>query len=793
MLRKELELMNSSGSGTKPAAPGAAKRFHFITAIWIFIIILAALTFVAYLPILHAGLVDFDDDTYITNNLHLQNGLTKNNIYWAFTAHYANNWHPLTWLSLMLDATLFRGQVWGYHLTNLLLHIANTILVFWLLLSLIRAGGLLPCLETAGDRKNEKENPESEKSKAKDRGKREQKEQKVQHYQIISSSEHPAPLFPLYPHCLWICAFVAALFALHPLHVESVAWVTERKDVLSTFFFLLTLLAYVRFLLPTVPDSRISPSKMHFLIHYCLVLFFFALGLMSKPMLVTLPILIYVIHFLRRPALSLQNSASPLSFNRIIYRPIPLLAMAVASSIITVWAQGNAVSPFDAFPFSIRASNALVAYIRYILKMLWPVNLSVFYRHLGTGLPQYQVLLSTISLLLISWIVIRQVRRRPYLAVGWLWYLITLIPVIGIIQAGAQSIADRYTYIPLIGLFVVVGFGLPDLISSLSMIGGKGAKAKGSGGITVSGLRQTPTVILASGSAIVIIVLSILTYRQVSLWQNSTTLFSHAVMLDDENYIAHSNYGLGLERQGFVDKAMAHYRRAIELHPNLAQAWNNLAGIYSNQARLDDAIDAYRTALKYQPDSSTICVNLGQLLERKGDFSQAAAYYAEALSKNPESWKAHLRMATSLQRQGKIQEANQHLTTADRLSPDRIEAHVNLGLALGEAGKLNEAILHLDRASRLDPQNANVQTNYGITLLKQGRVDDAIARFALTLKINSKDPFVHNYLAIAMYYKGRLADAWNEVYESRSYGGTPDPQFLKVLSEKMPDPGLAAK
>lgn len=759
---------------------------------------LAALTFAAYLPVFHAGLIDFDDVTYITNNTHLQSGTAWSKFSWAFTTRYANNWHPLTWLSLMLDATIFDGKAWGYHLTNLLLHILNTLLVYWLLRCLVDIGIAPQRAETSRNRTGELRPksgiPETEAAGIKGKGAL---------YSSLSSS----------PTLLWASAFVAALFAVHPLHVESVAWVTERKDVLSTFFFLLTLLAYIRLLLPRSPRPGGTGPSHRSLAGYGLVLTLYALGLMTKPMLVTLPVILLLIHYVRCANLA-PASWNFSSSRRLALSLVPFFALAAASSILTIWAQENAISTLDLIPLGLRASNGLVACVAYMWKMLWPVGLSVFYRHPGTGLPQYHAWLSAGALAMISWAVLRQAQRRPYLAFGWLWYLITLLPVLGIVQVGAQSMADRYTYIPLVGLFIIIAFGFPDFVSSFPTSRLFGSLHDSS--------RSDPIRFLAPLSAFVILLLSVLTYRQAALWQDTVTLFSHAVHLDNRNYLAHNNLGVGLEKQGRLQEAGVHYlqsvklrpnyekarnnlagflahqgkldeaevqyRRAVELEPKSSLAWNNLAGLFVKRGKLDDAIDAYAKALENQPDNPTINANVGRVLEQKGDLSGAIAYYTKALSQNPNDARMHLSLGSALQRGGKLREAIGHLSAAVRLQPDIFEAHVNLGIALGAAGKHDEAILHLGEAVRLAPGNTDAQINLGVALFKQGRMDDAIARFSKVLEMNPAEPSAHKNLAIALYYRGRYADAWDEVREGRKYGVTPDPQFIKILSQRMTEP-----
>ena len=451
---------------------------------------LIAVNMIVYAPVWHHGFVNYDDDEYVSTNTVVLRGLTWHGASWAFTTGHAGNWHPLTWLSHMLDVQFYGLDPGPHHLTNLLFHIANTLLLFGLLHRMTGALGR--------------------------------------------------------------SAFVAGLFAVHPLHVESVAWVAERKDVLSTLFWMLTLWAYVEYV--RRPGLR----------RYWPVLLFFALGLMAKQMLVTLPFVLLLLDFWplgrvgTRPnpaggwALSRDGWATTV---RLVWEKLPLLALTVVSSIVTVVVhrQAAAVISLSATPLNLRVANALVSYVTYISKMLWPARLAVLYPY-AQSLPGWWVAGAFLGLMGISVAVIRAGPRHPYLPVGWLWYLGTMVPVIGLIQVGNQATADRYTYVPLIGLFIVVAWGVPDLL--------------------VRWPRRRIGLPIAAG--LVILACAIAARGQLRYWEDSTTLWTRALAVTTENNIAHNNLAVSLADQGKLDEAIAHYSEALRIKPDYTKAQDNL-------------------------------------------------------------------------------------------------------------------------------------------------------------------------------------------------------------------------
>jgi Tfp pilus assembly protein PilF len=510
------------------------------------------------------GFVNFDDDKYVTENPHVQAGLTRNGLAWAFTTTRASNWHPVTWISLMADSQLYGPNAYGFHTTNLLLHIASALMLF---LFLNRVTG-----------------------------------------------------------SLWRSAFVAAIFGIHPLHVESVAWVAERKDVLSTLFWMLTMWAYLHY------TQSPKPTR------YLLVVLAFVLGLMAKPMLVTLPFVLLLLDRWPLERLDQGNGREhdhTRPWRKLVWEKVPLLALAAVSSIVTyvVQQRSGAVGSLEVYPLGVRIANALVAYVNYVAKMLWPAHLAVFYPHPGTSLPIWQVAGSGLVLVWITLLAIRA-RRRPYLAVGWLWYVLTLVPVIGLVQVGGQAMADRYTYIPLIGLFIIIAWGVPELLALW----------------TTEARRRT---LLAASAGIVIAALAVCTYLQVGYWRDSVTLFDHAVKVTRRNAVAHNNLGVALVERGELGKAVAHYREALRIKPRYVEAHCNLAIAAIKQGRLDEAIAHCWEALRIRPGDADAHNNLGVALAKQGKLHEALAHFSEALRLDPDkkSARANLARAKTLIRQ----------------------------------------------------------------------------------------------------------------------------------------------
>ena len=511
---------------------------------------LAVLTLTAYSQVFRCGFTNFDDDDYVTANQHVQH-LTWKNLGWAFNIGYAGNWHPLTWMSHVMDYRLFGSNPLGHHLVNLLLHIANTLLLFL--------------------------------------------------------------IFTRMTGSLWKSSFVAALFAVHPLHVESVAWIAERKDVLSTLFFMLTILAYLRY--------TAKPG----IARYLPVTGLFALGLMAKPMLVTLPFVLLLLDYW--PLDRIRPGW------RLIWEKLPLIVMAGGSSVLTYLAQktGGAVSGFESVQLGVRVSNGVVSYASYILRMLWPQHLSAAYPHPGDKLSPVLVLGALFLLAAVSFLAIRTRRSKPYLAFGWLWFVATLVPVIGLIQVGLQAMADRYTYVPLIGLFVAIVWLIPGTFLEPKR-GGDGVMGRwGAAGMAVA--------------CLVIIVMAAVTWIQVGYWRDSVTLMNHAIAVTRGNFIAHNSLGSAYAAMGRTEDAIREYREAIRINPDYGMAQTNLATQLQKQGRTAEAAEISVQAASRNPQSADTHYNAGVILHQNGDLDGAIREYKEAIRIMPDFPDAHKNLA----------------------------------------------------------------------------------------------------------------------------------------------------
>jgi tetratricopeptide (TPR) repeat protein len=532
---------------------------------------LGLLVVVAYAQVARNGFINLDDNDYVTQNRYVQLGLTWKGIVWAFTTGHSANWHPLTWITHMIDCQIAGTTPALPHLVNLALHLASTILLFRLFL---RATGELGA-----------------------------------------------------------SAFVGAVFGLNPLHVESVVWIAERKDVLSAFFGILTMGAYVRWAEEPTNVRRVLVSVLY------------ALGLLAKPMLVTMP---FVLILLDRWPLSRQRPLAAL-----VREKLDLFALAAASSVATFLVQRAAGAVSERVPFGLRAENAVVSYAAYLWKTLVPVDLAVFYPHPGSAYPPGRVAIAALVVALISVVAWRTARARPWIAVGWLWFVGMLVPVIGLVQVGSQSMADRYAYLPMIGLSIAVGFELSERV------------------------RRSPALRAAALAllAFAIAAWSWLTWRQVGYWESDRTLFTHVVDVMPENHVAHGILGNVHLREGRIDLAMEEYQKALQIRPEYAQGHSNMGMALELSGKPAEAIAEYRAALRYDPRLAEAHMNLGQLLVKQGRTDLAI----------PE------------------------LEAALRSNPDLVEAHQNLGVALLATGRRTEAIAQFRRALELRPNYAEAQ------------------------------------------------------------------------------------
>lgn len=653
---------------------------------------LALITLGLYLPALRCDFVNYDDPDYVTSNPKVQSGVTAASIQWAFTTGHASNWHPLTWLSHALDCQLYGLKPAYHHLTSLLFHMVNSLLV---LLVFHRLTG-----------------------------------------------------------CYWRSALVAAAFAWHPLHVESVAWVSERKDVLSTCFWLLTMLTYHIYTKATGDQKR---SKWAW---YALTLGLFSLGLMSKPMLVTLPFALLLLDYWPLNRLQLAGTGTPTkgkpiskgaeraSTAHLILEKLPFLAIAVSSSVVTFFVQqkGGAVSSLNSLSFPERLSNALVSYLRYTGKLFWPANLSVLYPHPGHW-PWWFVTLATVFVVTTSIMVLLQVRQRPYLAVGWLWFLGTLVPVIGLVQVGVQSMADRYTYVPMLGLFVMLAWGIPELV------GANASKQKS----------------LALGSGVILGLWVLLTSSQISYWTSSERLFRHAVEVTKDNYLAYNNLGFFLDHDGKVEEAMDNYKKSLAINPNYEDALNNMGYALEGKGMAAEALPYYEAALRTKPNMVEVHNNIGNALSDLGRVDEAISHYETALRLKPDHADAHGNYGVALAMKGRIPEATRELNEAIRLKPTLASAHSNLGNVFAMQHQLAEARAQYELAIQMKPGDSQSHNNLGNVFVELGKLEDAAKEYSEAIRLKPNNPETHFNLGVVYLRQGRKSEALVHFKEAIRY------------------------
>ena len=521
---------------------------------------------------------------------------------------------------------------------------------------------------------------------------------------------------------------MAALFALHPLHVESVAWIAERKDVLSALFFLLTLSAYLAYV------RRPGWSR------YVLVVVLFALGLMAKPMLVTLPFVLLLLDFW-----PLRRAAAPWAWRRLIVEKVPLLALATASSLVTLLVQqsAGAIKGLDLLPLSRRLATAVLACVWYAAKVVWPTGLAALYPY-PAPVPSWQALGAFAVLAAVSVIVLRGASRHPYLPVGWFWFIGTLVPVLGLVQVGSQPWADRYTYIPAIGLFIVVAWGAVDLLA---------------------GWRHRH-VLLAGAAALVLVVCAIAARRQVGYWRSSVALWERDLEVTAGNHRAESNLAHALAGQRRLEEAVAHYRAALRIKPDFAEAHHNLGLALADQGKVSEAMTHYADALRALPDYLEAHNNLAVALAGKGRNAEAIRHFAEAVRIDPTVAVAHNNLGVALAREGRLEEAARELAEALRLEPGYAEARTNLavahnglGAALADQGKADEAIDHYVQALRLRPDLADAHANLARALASKGEIGEAAREMLEAVRLQPGEADLHYDAAVLLARAGRAAEA----------------------------------
>ena len=617
------------------------------------------------------GCLGFDDGEYFSANDQVQAGLTWKGVRWAMLTGHASNWHPVTWLSLMLDVELWGHGPAGPHVTNVILHAVNAVLLFLLLRRLTSRRG----------------EPDARVSVAR-------------------------------ADTTWASFFVAAIFAMHPLRVESVVWVSERKDVLSGLFFMLTLWAYAAY-----AKAGGSHSKSR-IANYILSLILFALGLMSKPMLVTVPFLLLLLDYwpLRRTGPRSQISSATIRF--LVLEKTPFLIMSAVSCWVTVWSQGQALKPTTVLPLGLRLGNAVVAYVEYAFQLFWPVNLAVFYPY-QFNTPVWAFAAAGTLLLCTTGLVFWAARQRPYLVTGWLWYLGMLVPVIGLVQVGGQAHADRYTYLPQIGLLIALIWLIEDRLQSW----------------------RAPRLVFGIVSLGVGAALFVCTWRQVLYWQDDQSLWEHAIACTTGNYTAENNLGYVLAAQGRNAEAIGHYQKALKYFPEYPEAESNLGTALLNQGRFGEAIQCFLAALKVDPRFAEPYNNLGIIYASQGRSAEAVEQYQKAIQLNPGRAEVHNNLGNVLMTQGRMNEAARQFEMALSIKPDYAKAHYSLANILASQGRMEEAIAHYRPALQAMPAFAHGHYQFGLALQICGEFPEAKAQFQKVVELEPENVAAINNLA----------------------------------------------
>ncbi len=660
---------------------------HYRSQILISIVLLSAMLGV-FGQMLNHDFVNYDDLDYITQNRMVQNGWTVKGLKWALTSRTHGHWHPLTWLSHMTDCQFFGVNPGRHHLISLLFHMANTLLVFWVLFRMTGAP--------------------------------------------------------------YRSAVVAALFGLHPLHVEPVAWVAARKDLLSAFFWMLALATYLYYV------KRPRWFK------YALVLLTFALGLMSKAMIVTLPLILLLLDYwpLNRFQVEADAGAGDSSARKSLNsRPgiRRVLGLVLEKALFFVILGGSvfitvsfmlyeklpAFSLAKVWPKKEYLAEALVFYITYLIKMIWPFGLATPYPYTPVP-PIWQIAGAAVFLGIVSFLAIRWFRSRPYLFVGWFWYLITLLPVIGLVKMGPHSIADRYTYISLIGIFIIIAWGVPDVLPQWPH------RRKIMGGLAV----------------VLVVAYSVVAWVQTGYWKNSITLLGHAVQVTEGNWMAHSNLGVALKDAGRLEDAIPHYEASLRVNPEDYKARINLGFAMIRQGDPDAAIRHFSESLRINHRDALAHFTLGMLLKKQGKCSEAVLHFSESLVIKPGNADAHENWGICLSTMGDLPEAVRQFSQALGINPRSVPAHMNLGITLMRQGRPSDAIRHFQEALEIRPHDPKALFFLGTALNEAGMPQEAVEHLKESLEIRPGSAQVHNQLGIALAKRGDLSGAADHFFQA---------------------------
>jgi tetratricopeptide (TPR) repeat protein len=644
---------------------------------WLVGFALALVALAAYAPVVRNGFIDLDDSIYVLNNSHVQQGFSWSAIQWAFGSYSSDYWLPLAWLSHMLDFQLYGLNPAGHHCTSLIFHIANTLLLFLLFRNLTGR--------------------------------------------------------------LWPGAFVALLFAIHPLHVESVAWVSERKDVLSAFFFLVTLLAYARY----VEKSKVQGPKSK--VFYGLTLLFFALGLMSKPMVVTLPCVLCLLDYWPLQRFQFPLKSQPGGKIRLLaLEKVPFLILTVPACLITIIAQSHSQSlrSAAAYPLDARLENTPVIYVWYLVKLFWPTKLSIFYP-LQIFQPMGMVMGALVLMTVLTLLAMRSARHQPYILVGWFWFVIMLLPVSGIIQVGNVAVANRFSYLPYIGLFIIIAWGFPELLAKW----------------------RHRTVVLAAGALLAGAICFQLTSAQVRLWKNTRTLFERAVALNPNNGFAWWVLGIEFRFQGNADHAIECLQRATTIAPGFVPAWKDLGSTLCLKKEFGDAQYAYQTALRWSPNDADTYRQLGDLFMTTGQPEEAIANFQRALELGPNQPETCVKLARAFVQNREPDEAIIQYENAIRLQPRDASPELELAMILADTGQHRAAITHYWRVLDLETNSVVALNNVAWLLatdpdasLRDGKEAARLAERACQLT-QYQEAFLIGTLAAAYAEAGRFNDA----------------------------------
>lgn len=662
----KLKSSNEASPKISPVADGKPSALWSERLAPLLLFILVIWTF---LPSLKNEFIEYDDSVYVYNNEHVKQGFSVAGVAWAFSDVSTGNWHPLTWFTHMLDAQIYGLSPWGHHLTSVLLHAANTVLLFFVLRRMTRRP--------------------------------------------------------------WASLIAAVLFGLHPMRVESVTWICERKDVLSGFFWIASLWAYARFVEESTATTRAAKG------FYVASLLLFFCGLMSKPVMVTFPCALLLLDYW---PLGRWKQGAVL---KLMMEKLPFFLLTTLVCSVTYMAQKHTgmMSPLSDLQPSERLQNAPVAYVRYLAKTFWPSDLCALYPHPGQW-PAVLVVGTLLLLVAISAFAFSQRRQHPYLLPGWLWYLGTLVPMIGVVQVGAQSMADRYSYIPVIGACLILGVGAAELAKKW---------------------RPAPVWLCVGGVALVLVVL---TRQQIAYWKDNVSVWRHAIVVTDANYEAHYRLGRALAIQGNLDGALVEFTKVVQLRPGFAEGHYSLGKALALQGRLDEAFDQFQRAVEIDPSNVVALNNAGNILLQRGRFAGSIGYFRRVLELQADNAPAHGNLGYALVQTGRLDEAITHLQQAVELQPQNSSAHNNLGSVYLRRGDFAQATVQFQIVLQLEPTSVEAHNNLGSALLALGKSGQAIQSFRAAVALQPGSAELRRNLGYALSQQGRLDDAIKEFQEA---------------------------